>query len=368
MIEDLSRSWVEVDLAALRHNARIAASVGPGRLMAVVKANGYGHGAVEVARALETEASVQLFGVAGVGEALELKLSGITRPILILGSCLADERKVAIEHNLIVMVSTLSEAQEFSRLAESLGCLAKVHLSIDTGMGRIGFLPDEWLNQIDEIFELPGLEIEGVATHFPSADEDHAFTSSQIVEFSDLIKPYSNRFREVHLANSAGLLGYAEQELGTLVRPGLMLYGASPLPGFEHGLRPVMALKSRVTLVRNLPAGSGISYGRTHVIKESTSVATVSIGYGDGYMRHLSGRDAEVLVSGKRCRLLGRVTMDQIMIDVGGLSDVRPGDEVCLFGDPAGLAPTVGELATLAGTIPWEVLTGITPRVRRVYL
>ena len=210
---------------------------------------------------------------------------------------------------------------------------------------------------------LPNLEIEGIGSHLPSADEDEDFTRAQFAKYAEILRSLGGpeRFRWRHLSNSAGLLGYGRESCN-LARPGLMLYGISPLPRHPVKLKNVMSLKSRVTLVRTLPAGHGVSYGRAFVTTRPTRVATVGIGYGDGYPRHLSGNGAEAFIRGRRFPLLGRVTMDQIMVDVTG-SDVAEGDEVELFGPNI----RVDEVAAKAGTIAWEILTGITPRVVRVY-
>ena len=211
---------------------------------------------------------------------------------------------------------------------------------------------------------LRNLEIEGIGSHLPSADEDPDFTRRQIAAFHEILDRIggASRFKWRHLLNSAGLLGY-ERGLCNLARPGLMIYGVSPLPGFQHRLATVMTLKSRVTLLRTLPAGHGVSYGRQFVTVRPTRVATVGIGYGDGYPRHVSGKGAEVFIQGRRCPILGRVTMDQIMVDVTEAPGVCEGDEVEMFGPNI----PVTEIAEKAGTIAWEIFTGITPRVMRCH-
>jgi alanine racemase len=211
---------------------------------------------------------------------------------------------------------------------------------------------------------LPHLEIEGIGSHLPSADEDPDFTRAQIEEFRHVIHALGGpqRFKWRHLLNSAGLLGY-DRDLCNLARPGLMLYGVSPMPDFQSRLATVMTFKSRIALLRTLPAGHGISYGREFVTTAPTRVATVGVGYGDGYPRHVSGHGAEVAIRGHRCPILGRVTMDQIMVDVTAVPDAREGDEVEMFGPEI----PVTEVARKADTIAWEIFTGITPRVVRTY-
>jgi len=216
---------------------------------------------------------------------------------------------------------------------------------------------------------LPGVAITGLASHLPVADEDEAFTRDQLARFHRDVA----RLRElgldhpvVHVENSAGIIGYPAQA-GDMVRAGLMLYGSAPLPDFQPRLQAVMTWKTRVTLVRDAPAGHGISYGRTFITPKPMRVATLAVGYADGYQRHLSNRGAEVLVRGKRCPVLGRVTMDQIVIDVSAFPDVDEGEEVVLLGRQGAEEILAAELAQKAGTIPWEIFTGVGRRVERVY-
>jgi alanine racemase len=239
----------------------------------------------------------------------------------------------------------------------------KVHLTVDTGMGRGGFLPNELTAQIAQLDELTHLEFEGIGSHLPSADEDEAFTRAQFDRFDSLVEELGvDRFRFIHLANSAGIFGYQSRH-ANLFRPGLMLYGIASIAAHQPELKPALSLKSRVSLVRALPAGQGISYGRETVLEKETRVATIGAGYGDGYPRALPPHKTHVMIHGQRCPLLGRVTMDQIMVDVSGLTRCESGDEVELFGENI----LVSEIAELANTIPWAVLTGITPRVTRIY-
>ena len=253
----------------------------------------------------------------------------------------------------------------FDRLALAAGMRLKVHLAVDTGMGRGGFLPLDLPDALKALDVLENLEIEGIGSHLPSADVDDEFTRGQIECFRKVVDEIggSARFKWRHLLNSAGLCGY-DHGFCNLARPGLMLYGVSPLPGYQNGLATVMTLKSRVTLVRTLPAGHGVSYGRQFVTTRPTRVATVGVGYGDGYPLQVSGNGAEVFLRGRRCPILGRVTMDQIMVDVTAVEGVVAGDEVEMFGPNI----PVSEIAGKAGTIVWEIFTGITPRVTRCYL
>lgn len=356
------RAWAEIDLAALKHNLAVARDRSGCAAMAVVKAGAYGHGLEEIAKALAAE-DVAFFGVANVGEARRIANAGVATPIYLLGATWEAERAEIVDRGWVPCLSTMDEARHFSDLAQAAGKPLTCHLAVDTGMGRGGFVADHLPETLAQLETLPGLTIDGIGSHLPSADEDEAFTRAQCARFADIVAQLGgrDRFRWIHLSNSAGLLGYDPGPCN-LVRPGLMLYGISPLPGHADALQNVMTLKSRVTLVRTLPAGHGVSYGRAFVTEKPTTVATIGIGYGDGYPRHLSGQGAEVVIRGQRFPLLGRVTMDQIMVDVTG-SDVTPGDEVELFGP----AVRVDEIANKAGTIAWEILTGITPRVTRVH-
>lgn len=357
------RAWAEIEISALKHNLDFARRHSGCAAMAVVKAGAYGHGLEEIARALAAE-DVAFFGVANVGEARRIADAGVSTPIYLLGATWAGERQEIIARGWVPCLSTLEEARQFSELAVAAGKRLTCHLAVDTGMGRGGFVAEHLPEIMTRLEALPGLHIDGIGSHLPSADEDEAFTRSQCALFADIVEQLGGqaRFRWIHLGNSAGLLGY-DRNLCNLVRPGLMLYGISPLPAHADCLRNVMTLKSRVTLTRTLPAGHGVSYGRAYITTRPTTVATIGIGYGDGYPRHLSGQGAEVLIRGQRFPVLGRVTMDQIMIDVTG-STVTPGDEVELFGPHI----RVDEIAAKAGTIAWEILTGITPRVTRIHV
>ncbi|WP_193212654.1 alanine racemase, partial [Luteolibacter marinus] len=306
---------------------------------------------------------IAFFGVANVGEARRIADAGVSTRIYLLGATWSEERAEIVARGWTPCISTLEEARHFDDLARANGTRLKVHLAVDTGMGRGGFVAEGLPEKLAELEALPNLEIEGLGSHLPSADEDEAFTRAQFDRYAAILASLGGpeRFPWRHLANSAGLLGY-DRACCNLVRPGLMLYGISPLPDPPVELRNVMSLKSRVTLVRTLPAGHGVSYGREFVTTRPTRVATIGIGYGDGYPRHVSGHGADVFIRGRRFPLLGRVTMDQIMVDVTG-SEVAEGDEVEMFGPNI----RVDEVAKKAGTIAWEILTGITPRVVRVY-
>lgn len=395
------RSWAEIDLGALRHNATIARQQSGSGVMAIVKANAYGHGAVAVARALSGIAA--MFGVANLHEAEELRAGGIAEPILLLSACLPEEEEPALRQGFHVCVSTLEEAAALDAMAAKLGTKAHAHIIVDTGMGRMGFPEPSWnAETIGALSALRHIVWEGIASHLPSPDEDGEFTRAQISRFAQCVetaRAAGLQPRWVHVANSAGLLGYAAQcGVCNLVRPGIMLYGVNPLgdeaeetekrrngdgetassPPLRFSafprlggtfLQAVMTWKTRITLVRELPAGHGISYGRTEILKRGTKVATLACGYADGYPRQVSGKGADVLIHGTRCPLLGRVTMDQMMVDVTDLEkSAQVGDEVVLLGAQEGGCISAVEVAQKAGTIAWHVFTGITARVERVWL
>lgn len=358
------RCWAEVERAALRHNARVARErIGPKTmLLAVVKANAYGHGMVEVADALRQEA--ELFGVANLDEALQLRASGIPHSILILGPALPKEAAAINEHGFIASVSSFEEARAFA------GNPAGINFVIDTGMGRMGCWQDEAIREFEKISQIPRITLHSVSTHLPAADEDAAFTKEELAEFEELVRQMRLRVPgayQVHVLLSAGILAFAKHRFD-LVRAGLMLYGAAPFPHEQKFLQPVMTLKSRVALLRELPAGRSVSYGRTFTTARPTRVATISAGYADGYPRSISNRSASVLVGGRRCPVLGRVTMDLMMADVTAVPDVALGDEVVLIGKQGAEEILAAEVAERAGTIAWEIFTGIGSRVQRVYL
>lgn len=369
---ELHRSWVEIDLQALRENLMIAQQrAGAGAaLMAVVKADAYGHGLEQIAETIADR--VAFFGVACVAEARALEgVLSFPRPaILLLGASLPHEMRQAIAHGWHLSISTTEELAEANSFAEDLGTVAHVHLVVDSGMGRMGCLEVDFPDLCHAVQEASVTQWCGVASHLPVADEDWQFTQKQLESlrrlFNQINQEKAGEFWE-HDRNSAGLLRFAA-EPRCLVRVGLLMYGLSPEQEFQGGLKPVMALKSRVCLLRDLPPGRSISYGRTFITQRTTRVATIGIGYGDGYPRSLSGKGADVLIRGVRCPLLGRVTMDQIMVDVTDHpEEVNTGDEVVLFGTQRGETIDAREIAERAGTIPWEIFTGITKRVARVY-
>src|SRR5258706_7639279 len=349
--QSYSRGWVEVALDALRHNvAAVRRRIGNAKLMAVVKADAYGHGLAQVAGTL-MQCGVDAFAVANLTEALVLRQVGGTGwPILLFGSALPFEIEKIVEQNITPTISTLDEAKQFEAAAGSRRI--SVHIEIDTGMGRVGFWHEEAATAIQQIAALPHLQIEALYTHFPSADENLEETRRELALFLKFSDPAFLR----HAANSAALLNLPDAHLD-MVRPGLILYGIAPVPSPEF--QPVLSFKARVAHVKSVTAGRTISYGQTFVAKQPMTVATIAAGYADGFARHLSNA-AQVLIHGLRCPVVGRVTMDQIMVDATGLDNVACGDEAVFIGQQDGAAITPGAVAQWARTIAWEVLCRIT--------
>jgi alanine racemase len=362
-MKETYRCWAEIDRSALRHNARVVRErTGSAEMLAVVKANAYGHGLLGVAQTLAGDA--QLFGVANVQEALALRES-LSHPIVILGPATPEERSVIAERGFIPTISSLEEAEAFNRFGP-----VAINFKIDTGMGRMGVVEHQALEVFKKLAALPNIDIHSISTHMPVSNEDAEYTRDQLVRFQNMIEQIRAEFPgtyKAHVLQSAGTLAH-NSEAFDIVRAGIMLYGISPLPEFQKLLKPVMTWKTRICLVRDMPKGSSISYGRTFITPREMRVATLSAGYADGYPWQLSNRGVAMLVRGQRCPLLGRVTMDLMVIDVTNIDDVQVGDEVVLMGCAGNEEISCAELAERAGTIPWEIVTRIGARVRRVYV
>ena len=366
MISMMDRCWVEIDLAALRRNARVVRDrIGKAELLAVVKANAYGHGMLGVAPALAHD--VQLFGVANLEEAMALR-AAVAHPIIILGPALPAERAEIAARQFIPTVSTLEEANAFDRIA--LSEKIPINFKVDTGMGRMGAPEGEALNLFRRIASLPNLAIHSVSTHMPVSNEDAEYTRDQLRRFGRIVKEFRSEIPghyKAHVLQSAGTLAFADPPFD-IVRAGIILYGISPLPEYQNLVEPVMTWKTRIGLIRDVPKGSSISYGRTYITPRPMRVATLTAGYADGYPRHLSNRNAAVLVRGQRCLVLGRVTMDLIVVDVSALAQVEVGDEVVLMGRQGDSEVSCAELADRAGTITWDITTRLGQRVRRKFV
>ena len=368
-----SRAWAEIDLDAIAHNVKeIRRITNPhAEVMGVVKADAYGHGVREVANTLLANGVTRL-AVSMVDEAIELRQDGITVPLLVLGytdPCRADD---IIDYDITQTVFTHELARALSERAVERNVKIKVHVKIDTGMGRVGFLPGySAVKDVMEINRLPGLVIEGMFTHFAVADEDgeqDAYTLQQFELFNNISTELSRVGIHIplrHVANSAAIIRFPQMHLD-MVRAGIILYGLHPSGVTDTGkidLRPAMGFKARVTNLKTLEPGSSVSYGRTYKTEEKCRIATVSIGYADGYLRAFSNR-ADMVIGGERCPVRGRVCMDQSMVDVSHMKGpVSVGDEVELFGSHL----SVNELAALADTINYELICLIGKRVPRVY-
>ncbi len=366
-------AWAEINLDHLSHNInQFKTQIDPAiRIMAVVKADGYGHGAVAIAKTA-LQAGASSLAVAFVEEGIELRKAGLDVPILILGYTDPVQFPLLVQYMLTPTVFGLDTALEFSELAAGHQVTLPLHLKIDTGMGRVGLLPAEVVEVAARISRLPGLKIEGCFTHFAAAeDTDGSYTEEQQLLFNRLI----DRCREsgiifplIHAANSAAAINHPTARYN-LIRLGLAMYGCYPAPGLKEkgvDLRAVLTLKSKVILVKKVPAGSAISYGCTYHTKEEALIATIPIGYADGYSRLLSNK-SHVLVRGCRAKVIGTVCMDQLMIDVSHIPGVCLNDEVILYGRQGNEQVSIEEAAGLIGTINYELLCSVDKRVPRYY-
>jgi alanine racemase len=359
------RCWVEVDGRALRHNFKILRGLIPRttRLMAVVKANAYGHGLIPMARELEAIGTDWL-GVANVAEGTAIREAGVQLPILLLSATLPEEMEEAVREKLTLTLSSYDEAKRLNRIAGALHRKAEVHFKIDTGMGRLGCWHAQANDELERIRRLPDVTVKGLCTHFASADDNAGLTHAQWEAISPFFEANEKLLR--HAANSPAVTrryGFAAD----MVRVGLALYGIAPHPEDQGlGLHPILTWKSRVTLLRDMARGRTVSYGATYRVPALQKQAVVAMGYGDGYFR-LHSNASHMLVRGKRCPIRGRVTMDQIIIDVSRVPGCRVGDEVVALGAQGGDEIQARELATQAHTIPWEILTNIGARVPRMY-
>ncbi len=372
----MTRSTVaEIDLSAIRENIQaIRRRVGPQvKIIPAVKANAYGHGSVQVSRAC-LQAGADMLGVACLDEASELRNAGIEAPLLILGCCERDATEEIVRLEATATCCDLKFAQAMSEAAIKQGKRALVHVKIDTGMGRIGIQPEEAVDFVRKILALPGISVEGVFTHFPSADEaDSSFTKAQIALFRDTVDairrecPGVSRNLLVHASNSAAILAYPEADFDA-VRPGIIIYGLYPSDSSPRTVqvRECLTLKTRIVFLKRVRPGTPISYGRTYVAPEARLIATIPIGYADGYSRRLSNC-GEAAVKGVRVPVVGRVCMDQTMIDVTNVSGVDVGDEVILYGGGYDYL-SVSAIASRIGTISYELLCNIGSRVARIYL
>ena len=369
------RCWAEVDLSALRGNlAWIRHRVGEEvKIVTVVKADAYGHGLKEIA-ALLMQSGTDIFGVANLNEAQCIRSVGTGWPILMLGACLPGEIASAVRDDVMPTVSSLNEARAFDSAAARLGKRVSIHIKVDTGMGRLGVAAHAAAELVCAASALRHTRVHGIYTHYSSAEDDRSFSATQRMHFENVLKELRARNclpSLVHANNSAALL-HEPRSIYSVVRPGLLVYGVIP-PGLRKasvaaGRRviPALSFKCRVSFVKDIAKGTPLSYGRSFVAPKRLRVATLAAGYGDGFPRTASNR-GEVLIHGKRCRVLGCVTMDQTLVDVSPVPDVAVGDEAVLIGRSGQEEISATELARHCGTVPWEILTNITYRVPRIY-
>ncbi len=362
-------TWAQIDLSAVRHNFK-ALKKNAVEILPVIKADAYGHGMIALAKELN-RLGVRIFGVSDFVEAGQLREHGFTNDILLLESPLPSVAANIVKYHLIASVCTLELARALNKEAGICKEKVKVHIKVDTGMGRLGVWHKDALKFIRLVASFPNLIIDGIFTHFPLSDSDPKFTQQQLKDFAlliDSLGELKKTIRYVHAANSMGLSGYQNSILN-LARPGLMLYGLYPRQDLQKKikLKPVMSVKTRVLFVKLLEKGRGVSYGHTYVAKKNMKVATLAIGYSDGYFRCLSNK-AAVLIHGKRCPVLGNVTMDQIIVDVSKVGTVKMGDVAVVLGADKNQSIPAEELGAWAGTINYEIVCNLGNRLERKYI
>ena len=375
MASTLKRTWAEIDLDSLARNYRtLKAHVGNDvKFMGIVKADAYGHGSVQVSRCLQ-EAGADYLAVSSIDEAMELRTNGITMPILILGHTPTDQVEKLIDNNITQAVTCEAKAINYSREATRLGKTLKVHIKVDSGMSRLGYLCegdffDGGIKGIVEDCQMPGIDPEGIFTHFSMSDEEGedalAYTRHQFELFNEVIstveEQWGQKFRLRHCANTGATARYPETYLD-MVRPGLLLYGYGEFAK-ELGLEPVMSLKTAVQTIKHYPAGTKVSYGGTYTTDKKTRMGVLPYGYADGFLRSLSNK-ASVMTAEGKAQQCGRICMDMSMIDLTDKPTVGVGSEVEVFGK---LNP-IEDMAEAAGTIPYELVCAVSKRVPRVYI
>ena len=374
-LEETRPAIVEINLDNLAHNIKnIRKKVGKDTLiMAIVKANGYGHGAVEVSKIFLANGADRL-GVSILQEGIELRKAGIKSDILILNYTSATLYKNIVKYNLTQNIYSYRDAKALSDVAVSLKKDVNIHIKIDTGMARVGFSPDDRsIKDIIKISKLPNIKIEGIFTHFARADEeDKSFTDLQFERFINIIEKLEEEgvyIRIKHASNSAASMDIEKYNLNR-IRPGIILYGHYPSEEVKKDnlyIKPAMTLKSSISHIKTVEEGSGISYNHAYITEDKRKIGTLPIGYADGYSRILTGK-SQVFINGKRVEVVGKICMDQMMIDVTDIDSVKIGDEVILFGYEEKNYPTVEEVACWLGTINYEVVCMISRRVPRVYI
>lgn len=373
-LDEIRPTWVEINLDNLAHNIREIRKITKKDTLitAVVKANAYGHGSIEAAKIFLANGADRL-AVATLSEAIELRKAKIYAPILVLGYIPKSQYSLAIKWNISQTIYNYESAKILSNISQDLGEKSIIHIKIDTGMGRLGFLPkDDSVEDIVKISQLPNLEIEGIFSHFSKADErDKGYTIYQFESFMDMVKKLDNRGVYIpikHISNSAAIIDLPQYHLD-MIRPGIMLYGYYPSEEVDKDrivLRPAMTLKTKVSNIKKVPKGSYISYGGLYVTEKESKIATIPIGYADGFSRLLTSK-AEAFVKGHRVPVVGRICMDQCMLDVSNVEDVDIDDQIVLFGYEEG-QPTVEDIANKLNTNSYEVICMVGRRVPRVYI
>jgi len=364
------RTWVVIDLDKFKRNVRALKGVTPGvKILAAVKADAYGHGARETARTLKEE-GIDMLGVASIDEACDLK--AIDLPIVILSPTSINNIPKLLAEDFIPTLSYYPFAEELNKSAKMVNKKVKVHIEIDTGLGRTGIPWEEGVDFVLQVLELKNLKLDGIFTHFSEPEKiDSDFTSRQINRFKSVIHGLTKkgiRIPLIHTASTAAILNFPDSYFN-MIRPGLILYGLYPSDRCIRRVQvePILSLYTKVCQLKWVPPGTPISYDRTYVTKKSQRIATLWVGYGDGYPRCLSSKGS-VIIRGRRAKVVGKVCMDLTMVDVTHIPEIEVGDKVTLIGKDGSLEITADEVAKLAGTINYEITTGISPRVTRVYV
>ena len=373
-LDSYYRVQANVNLKAIRHNIREVKNKlqENTKLMLIIKADAYGHGAIPIAKAISNDNLADAYGVAIIEEAIELRNAGISLPILVLGFTPKEQYHLVVANDVMQTVFQYEMAKELSMEAKKQGKTAKIHIKIDTGMSRIGFNTEEGINEIKRIAKLENIQIEGLFSHFAQADEsDKSSTMKQLKRYMDFVHRLEREGIHIpvkHISNSAGVLNFPEAEFD-MVRCGIVTYGIYPsneVNKTEVELIPVMEIKTHVIFVKEVDAGVPISYGATYYTKRKTKVATIPVGYADGYSRNLSGCGM-VIIHGKFAPIIGRICMDQFMVDVTDIDDINQGDTVTLLGKDGDVCITAEELSEWSHSFPYELVCTVGKRIPRVY-
>ena len=363
-------TWIEIDISALRHNLKQVRKLIPAKtkVLVTVKADAYGHGLIPISQQL-VKNKVDYLGVASIDEALVIKNAKIKTPILILGTILPSQADIVVKNNFIQAVSTYRLALNLNKAARKQSKRFKIHVKIDTGMARQGVWQQEAVDFIKKIKKLEYLKLEGIFTHFPCADTDKKFTNKQIRDFNIVLGQLNKIGIKIplrHCANSMAVIDYKNSYFN-LVRPGLMVYGLQPKKNIRIKLKPVLSLKSKIVLLKKTAKATGISYGHSFYTKKATTIGIVPLGYGDGYPRILSNK-SKVLIKARFANVIGCVCMDQLIVDVSMIKNIKVGESVVLIGKQKGKTVSAENLAALAQTIPYEIVCGFNNRIPRFYI